>query len=105
MGDIPAYIHDFWYYDPTVYNNSISNSNTWYDAVDAINTPLSNPHFDQTGNYKHMTVDTHSTQDQLYYFDTVLLEPPDEYDNILLCMNNTIHYPRWWLWGCTKILS
>ena len=37
-----------------------------------------------------MTVDKHSTHEQLHYFDTTSFEPPDEDDNILLCMNNTI---------------
>ena len=53
-------------------------------------TPLPNPNFDQTCDYKQRTVATHSTQDQLHYFDTAVFEPPDEYDNILLCMDNAI---------------
>ena len=38
----------------------------------------------------HRTVDKHYTHEQLHYFDTNSIEPPDEADNILLCMNNTI---------------
>ena len=50
-------------WDPTIYDNNISNSTTWYDAIDNETTPLADPNFDQTGNYKHRTVANHSIQD------------------------------------------
>ena len=53
-------------WDPTIYDNNISNSITWYDAIDNETTPLADPNFDQTGNYKHRTVANHSIQDQMH---------------------------------------
>ena len=77
-------------WDPTIYEYSISDSTTWYDTVANGNIPLTNPNFDQSGNYMHRTVAKYSTHEQSHYFDTTSFEPPDEDDNILLCMNNAI---------------
>ena len=77
-------------WDPTIYDNNLSDSTTWYDAAANERTPLTNPNFDQTGNYRHRTVATHSMCEQMHYFDSNSFEPPDEDDNILLCMNNAI---------------
>ena len=64
-------------WDPTVYANNINDSTTLYDAAANEGTPLKNPNFDQTGNYRHRTVATHSMYEQLHYFDTNSFEPPD----------------------------
>ena len=77
-------------WDPTLYDNNISDSTVWYDAVANEDTPLTSPNFDQTGNYRHQTTATHSMCEQIHYFDTNSFEPPDEDDNILHCMNNKI---------------
>ena len=77
-------------WSPIIYGNSISNSTTWYDDVANETTPFADPNFDQIGNHKHRTVANHPIQDLLHYFDTVLFEPPDEDDNILLCIKNAI---------------
>ena len=61
-----------------------------YDVVANEDTPLINSNFDQSGKYRHTTVAKCSTHEQLHYFDTTSFEPPDEEDDILLCMNNAI---------------
>ena len=77
-------------WDPTIYDNTLSDSNAWCNACGNERTPLTNPNFDQTGNHRHQIVATHSMCEQLHYFDTNSFEPPDDDDNILLCMNNEI---------------
>ena len=47
-------------WDPTIYDNSISDSTTWYGATTNEGTPLTNPNFDQRGIYKYRTVVKHS---------------------------------------------
>ena len=77
-------------WNPTIYDNTISDLTTWYDDVANESTPLTNPNFDQSGNYRHRVVAKYSTNEQLHYFDTTSFEPPDEDANILLCMKNAI---------------
>ena len=43
-------------WDPKIYDNNLSDSTTWYDAAANERTPLTNPNFDQTGIYRHLTV-------------------------------------------------
>ena len=70
-------------WDPTLYDNNISDSTAWYDTVANEDTPLTNPKFDQTGNYMHIIVTKHYMYEQLHYFDTNSFEPQDKDDNIL----------------------
>ena len=77
-------------WDPTIYDNNFSDSTTWYDSAANERTHLTNPNFDQNGNYRHKTVAKHSMYEQLHYFDTSSFEPPDEDDNILLYIHNAI---------------
>ena len=45
-------------WDPTFYDNNISDSTTWYNDVANEGTPLTNLNFGQTSNYRHRTVAT-----------------------------------------------
>ena len=56
---IPYFITSNTDWDPTIYDNSISDSTIWYGATTNEGTPLTNPNFDQRGIYKHRTVVKH----------------------------------------------